>query len=529
MNQQTLYKDDFVEIFALANEVFIKTFKPGLPPNQFNAILLSLPQVQITNFSCLNDALKIASQSPLKFGQLKERIAISISQDGLQAFITYNLSKEELALQNREKLIIETYEVLKKKNIIFGIKKELFFGDLESGKKYLIAEGVPAVDGEDCKIRMYELEEPRPEIKEDGTANYYELKLINKVKAGDWLGERIDATEGFPGKTVYGTTIFPVRGKNYPLAYDKNTVYEVVQNKKVVLYSKIAGAVHYFGDKITVSNHLEIDGDVDFKTGNIIFDGYVTIKGTVTDGFYVEATKDIEINSPLGLGNVKGIKSREGSIYIKGGISSKGSAQIIAKKNIYTKFVDNAKLSCGGVAHIGFYCINSMVEAKEVFIDSIKGNIMGGQIKAEVKITVPILGSPLEPRTVLILTGFDRKKLTKMLEDTVEKINKLKDEQKDLKLYMSKIDPSKEMTSQQAAQYNSKIQRLSELKGQLKSLEEEKKNIARYLKTKGEGEVAITKKVYSNCAVIIKNMQIEIRETSLATTFFASDGEIKRI
>jgi len=82
----------------------------------------------------------------------------------------------------------------------------------------------------------------------------------------------------------------------------------VVQNKKVVLYSKIDGAVHYDGNKISVSNHLEIDGDVDFKTGNIIFDGYVTIKGTVTDGFYVEATKDIEINSPLGLGNVKGIK-----------------------------------------------------------------------------------------------------------------------------------------------------------------------------------------------------------------------------
>jgi len=55
-----------------------------------------------------------------------------------------------------------------------------------------------------------------------------------------------------------------------------------------------------------------------------------------------------------------------------------------------------------------------MVEAKEVFIESIKGNIMGGQVKAEVKITVPVLGSPLEPRTVLILTGFDRKKLSKM-------------------------------------------------------------------------------------------------------------------
>jgi len=38
------------------------------------------------------------------------------------------------------------------------------------------------------------------------------------------------------------------------------------------------------------------------------------------------------------------------------------------------------------------------------------------------------------------------------------------------------------------------MQRMSELKAELKSLEEEKKNIARYLKTKGEGEIAITKR-----------------------------------
>ncbi|GAE90022.1 hypothetical protein JCM21531_3601 [Acetivibrio straminisolvens JCM 21531] len=139
------------------------------------------------------------------------------------------------------------------------------------------------------------------------------------------------------------------------------------------------------------------------------------------------------------------------------------------------------------------------------------------------------MGSQLEPKTVIVLTGFDRKKLTKTLEDIGEKINKLKEEQKDLKLYMSKIDPSKEMTSRQAAEYNSKVQRLSELKGELKSLEEEKKNIARYLKAKGEGEVAITKKVYPNCIIIIKNMQTEIKESCLATTFFAADGEIKRI
>jgi len=44
MQHQTLYQDDFVEIFEQDNEVFIKTFKPGLPPKQLNEILSSLPR-----------------------------------------------------------------------------------------------------------------------------------------------------------------------------------------------------------------------------------------------------------------------------------------------------------------------------------------------------------------------------------------------------------------------------------------------------------------------------------------------------
>ena len=240
---------------------------------------------------------------------------------------------------------------------------------------------------------MFNLEEPKPQIREDGKVDYYDLKLINKVKPGDWLGERINATEGIPGNSVYGTPILPSKGKNYPLLYDRNTVYEIEQGNKVVLYSKIGGAVNYSNGKIMVSNYLEIDGDVDFKTGNINFDGYVSIKGTVTDGFSVEATKDIEINCDLGLGNVKSIKSHEGSIFIKGGIASKDTAEIYAGKNVFTRFLDNVRLSCGGIVHIGFYCINSEVNAKEVFLESIRGNIIGGRINAEVKVTTAILGS----------------------------------------------------------------------------------------------------------------------------------------
>lgn len=529
MSDQTIYADEYVKIFTVSNDVCVESFKPGLPLNQLSTVLSSHPQIQITNFNCLKDALNAAPKPPQKFGELKERIVIHVMEDELRATVLFNLPKEDLDFKNRENLVKESYNALNKKGITHGLKRELFFSDLESGKPYVIAEGTPCIDGKDSVIKMYELEDPKPEVKEDGKVNHYELKLINKVKAGDWLGERIDATEGFPGKSVYGETLIPSKGKNFPLLYDKNTVYEVVHSGRTLLYSKIDGAASYCEGKIKVSNHLEIDGDVDFKTGNINFDGYVTIKGTVTDGFSVEATKDIEINSSLGLGNIKWIKSHEGSILIKGGIASKGHVEVSAKKNIYTKFVDNAKLSCGGVAHIGFYCINSIVDAKEVFIESVKGNIIGGLIKAETKVTVPVLGSQLEKKTIIELTGFNRQSLLNQLEYLDTRINDMKNDQQTLKQLLSKQDALKDMTSEQVKQYNKNFQRLIVIKEEIKSLEEEKKNLSRYLKTKGEGEVAITKKGFANCTITIKNRQTEIKSPCLAATFYVMDGELRQI
>ncbi|NLP14208.1 MAG: DUF342 domain-containing protein [Clostridium sp.] len=529
MMHRTIYEDQYIKIFIQSKDVLVESFKPGLSLNKVHKIISSHPQIQITSFNCIKNALINAPSSPQKFGELKEKIVISVSQDGLKAMISFNCSKEELDFKNREKLVIEAYNKLKEKHVLHGIKRELFFSDLENGKEYIIAEGTPCINGKDCVIKMFNLEEPKPQIREDGKVDYYDLKLINKVKPGDWLGERINATEGIPGNSVYGTPILPSKGKNYPLLYDRNTVYEIEQGNKVVLYSKIGGAVNYSNGKIMVSNYLEIDGDVDFKTGNINFDGYVSIKGTVTDGFSVEATKDIEINCDLGLGNVKSIKSHEGSIFIKGGIASKDTAEIYAGKNVFTRFLDNVRLSCGGIVHIGFYCINSEVNAKEVFLESIRGNIIGGRINAEVKVTTAILGSQLERKTEIIVKGFDRNKISEQIEELNTKRKELLDEQQHLKQLLANYNSTDEPSKKDIADYGRNLQRFALLREEIKSVGKKRKNLLRYLKAKGDGEVNITQKIYPNCTITIKNKQIEIKKPYLSAIFFVMDGELRKL
>ena len=110
--------------------------------------------------------------------------------------------------------------------------------------------------------------------------------------------------------------------------------------------------MHYQGDRISVSNLLEITEDVDFKTGNIDFDGFLSIRGTVADNFSVAANKDVEILGNFGIGSVKEIESRCGSVYIKGGIAGKNKAVVKSTRDLYTKYVSDATILCDGdVSH----------------------------------------------------------------------------------------------------------------------------------------------------------------------------------
>ncbi|MCR4434868.1 MAG: FapA family protein [Clostridiales bacterium] len=529
MEGKTVFENEYLRILSYPDGIYVETFKKGFSMEGFSNVLALHPNIEITSFSTLKKAIDHAPAPPQRIGRLKERIVIEIIEHGLKATVVFNLTKEELSPASRESLVKETALKLKEKGIVFGIKKELLSSELISGRPYVIAEGIPAIPGRDAVITMYKLGEVKPLIHEDGKANFYELTLINRVKAGDWLGERIEATEGVPGRSVTGDTIKPEKGKTFPLSYDRNSVMEVSTNGKTTLYSKVDGGVSYIDDKITVSNHLEIDGDVGFRTGNIRFDGYLTIKGTVLDGFSVVASRDIEIKSDLGVGNVKEITSTGGSIYIKGGIAAKGQAVIKAANDIFTKFVDNATLISGRNAHIGFYCINSNVKAREVTVESIKGQIIGGTIQAEVRVAAPIIGSEIEKRTVVEVTGFNRRQLAEELGNVISTIAEFKDEQAKIKVLLSRLSESKNLNPFQRREYNDHIDRLLQIKEKLKELEDKKKTISSYLKIHGEGEIVISKKVYPNSYLTIKNNTIDINSATLSVAYFVQDGLLKQI
>lgn len=459
----------------------------------------------------------------------KEKILISVTDKGMKANMTLNLAPNELKMENRSNLVKEVTTKLKENGIVFGIKKEVFEGELSNHISYVIAEGTLPVNGTDSIINMHNLKEAKPEVGEHDKADFYDLKLINRVTVDDWIGERIEPTNGKPGQTVRGEVIQPgiLKGNSIALKYDKNSVKEVPERNKTVLRAKISGAVSCIDGKITVLKNLAIEGDVNFKTGNIKFDGYVTIKGTVTDGFSVEATRDIEINGELGLGNAKAIISTGGSIFIKGGIASSSKTEIKAARNVFTKFANNSVITCGGAAHFGYYCINNIVNAKEVVIDSSNGHIIGGNIKAEVRVLSPTIGSEAEKKTVIEVTGFNKAALKGVMEGIFHQLGELKNEQQKLKQILSAFSGKDESKLSQSMEYSKNSQRMTDVKELIKDLEEKRNSMAGYLKTRGEGEICITNRIFPKSVLIIKNKIIEISSMTYAKSFYIQDGEIK--
>ena len=90
--------------------------------------------------------------------------------------------------------------------------------------------------------------------------------------------------------------------------------------------------MYYKGDAIGVYDFLEIKGDIDFSTGNIDFDGFLSVKGTVEDNFTAVSSRDLEILGECGVGAAEQIGSTDGSIYIRAVSPARAKPWSAAKK-----------------------------------------------------------------------------------------------------------------------------------------------------------------------------------------------------
>ncbi|HEY0826972.1 MAG TPA: FapA family protein [Bacilli bacterium] len=330
---------------------------------------------------------------------IEHYLGVIISEDKLQAYLQFNHTDPNFICT-----VSQLERLLKHNMVEYGIKLEVLVQFAANPKDYfyskvLIANGINPSDGEDGYINyMYELDSIalKPAELEDGTVDYKEVIVLNNIRKGQLIAERVMVKEGIIGKAVTGEVLIPRKGMDVRFKMGKNVITDAEQKS---LYAAIDGIIAKTDrDKINVFPIYEVKGDVDYNIGNIDFVGSVVIRGNVLTGFRVKAAGDIRVT-----GGVEGADlEAAGSIDISVGILGHNRGLIKAGINIRTSFVQDANIEAGEEVHVTQSIMHSHIKAgKNVICKGSKGLIVGGVIQAGEKVRARTIGNTMSTTTVV--------------------------------------------------------------------------------------------------------------------------------
>lgn len=355
---------------------------------------------------------------------------VHITDDRLEAWLLVFPPVEEGNELDKEML----ENALKKSKVSFGIDEDLLDQLPGSRERYFrllrIAKGQPVLHGKDGYIEDFYERTVKKKFEENdrGKIDYFNLNLVQNIEKGEVICQAVPPVEGVPGRTVQDQQINCRAGKTIPLPRGQNT--EISEDGTKLLAS-ISGRLEFSGSKFQVKSALEINGNVDFSTGNINFVGDVHIRGDVSSGFSVKALGDITIDGVVEAAEVEA----GGDLVVVKGISGDLRGVIRAYRDIYAKYMESCSVHCKGniqtdcMVNCDVYCDG------KIYVRSGRGTIIGGKIRAAQEVNSKIVGSRSESITSIFLGGqpcadYEREYLAltlAKLEDEMEKVERQPD------------------------------------------------------------------------------------------------------
>jgi uncharacterized protein (DUF342 family) len=456
-------------------------------------------------------------------------LTVDVSDDEMKVYVRVTPPGE-----GGSDIPFETYfSYLRSHNVVHGIKEDFLrdFADKPSYKEaVLAAEGTRAVDGRDAYVSYnFETDQSKVRIREgsNGKVDFKELNIIQNVVENQPLAKVMLPEMGTVGRTVTGKNIPAKNGRDISLPLGENVR---VAEDEVTILANINGQVMLTNGKINVQPIYTVKGDVNLKTGNIIFLGTVIITGNVDDGFSVKATGNIDVHGTV----EKAELDAEGDIIVNQGINGKGGGIVRAGRSVWARFIENTYVEAGNMVSVADGIINSRVDAaKRIVCQGKRAHIVGGKLRASEEISAKILGSPVSGTETVLEVGFDPKSKSEL-----EHFNKVKNSsrkeleevQRNLKTLINIKKERKSLPEDKQADMQDLIDRRDVLMKDYKKAEEKIAQINQRLESlKVRGRVSVSSKVYPGVKILIRDAILDVRTEYKMVTFVLEDELVQAV
>lgn len=258
-----------------------------------------------------------------------------------------------------------------------------------------VARGTAPAPGNDAHLVINHKDSVAGQLLSNGRIDFHERDYPWNVHAGEAIGYLIAAKPGVDGVSVRGDPLAAAPVKTLAVELDG-----LERDERGKLVAQRDGALIIDGLRLSVSELLVIQGDLDQSTGNVRSDQPVHVHGHVTAGYVLECSKDVIVER-----NIEDAALRAGGrVTIKGGVRGRES-RIHSPRDISVAFVESAVLLANGDIHVATSAINSELSANgNVLVGSpgsARGTVMGGITRAQNTIDAAVLGAPSYVRTHL--------------------------------------------------------------------------------------------------------------------------------
>lgn len=308
--------------------------------------------------------------------------------------------------------------------------------------------------------------------------------------------------------------------------------------KQTSVISNKNGFPSFNNNKISVTPNLIIDGDINFRTGNIDCPGDLLIKGTIMSGFKVKA-ENLTVT-----GNIENAEVEcSGDLVCSGGIVACQDFPLLCGANLWCKYLENSHIEVKKNIFIAGSSLHSFLKAgNSIVLCQSSAVLVGGKSEAGNSFYSGSLGAKWATPTEIIL-GCEPFLAKKLADHRVE-LAKLETELNDLNERVDQINiflQHKEgQTTPHEAHHLQEERELVESKlsfvmqkhktflNKFKDLE---KQVADFKMANRNCTLHVSNQLFSGVRLTIKDAEYRTQEESLSTVVIMQeqDGEIIKL